>query len=59
MKPTKQQEELIGKAGKLIKEAFPNQNAQFCFNLCMKHDNVNYNMEGTWKISGIITTMKG
>ena len=54
MKPTKEQESLIAKAGALIKEAFPDQNLQFNFNLSKKHINVNYNMEGTWKISGIL-----
>ena len=38
----------------LIKQAFPSDNMQFCFNLSKKHTNVNYNMEGTWKQSGIL-----
>lgn len=54
MKLTKDQDELIVKAGKLLKEAFPQQNMQFCFNLTTKHDNVNFNMDGTWKKSGIL-----
>lgn len=58
MSPTKEQEELIARAGKLIKQAFPNDNMQFCFNLSKKHTNVNYNMEGTWKQSGIINPNK-
>ena len=54
MKPTKEQEKLIAEAGKLIKQAFPGQNMQFCFNLSYKYDNINYNMDGTWKQSGIL-----
>ena len=58
MKPSKEQEKLICEAGVLIKKAFPDQNLQFNFNLAAKHDNVNYNMDGTWKISGILNPKK-
>ena len=58
MKPDDRQRKLIVKAGILIKEAFPDQNLQFNFNLAAKHGNVNYNMEGQWKISGIINPNK-
>jgi hypothetical protein len=54
MKLSEQQEELIKQAGKLIKKAFPGENMQFCFNLTTKHDNINFNMDGTWKKSGIL-----
>jgi hypothetical protein len=54
MGTTKEQEELIRQAGKLLKKAFPKENMQFCFNLTTKHDNINYNMDGTWKQSGIL-----
>ena len=50
----KEQEGLVERAGALIKQAFPYANMRFSFNLCKNHDNVNYNMEGDWKISGII-----
>ena len=49
--PTKEQEELIKKAGAIIKDAFPKANMQFSFNLANKHDNVSYNI----KMSGILT----
>jgi hypothetical protein len=58
MKPDKRQEDLIVRAGMLIKEAFPKQNLQFNFNLSQKHETVNYNIEGTWKISGIKSPKK-
>ncbi len=51
---TPEQEELICKAGRLLKKALPNENLQFCFNLSEKHDNVNYNI----KQSGIISPKK-
>ncbi len=51
---TDSQEELICQAGVLIKKAFPEENMQFNFNLNKKFDNVNFNIEGTWKLSGII-----
>jgi hypothetical protein len=48
--PTKEQEDLIKKAGAIIKEAFPQNNMQFSFNLTQKHSNVSYN----FKMSGIL-----
>ena len=51
---TKEQEKLVRQAGKTLKEAFPKENMQFCFNLTTKHDNVNFNMDGKWKQSGIL-----
>lgn len=58
MKPSKEQEKLIVEAGLLIRKAFPAQNLQFNFNLSKDHNNVNYNMEGKWKISGILNPEK-
>ncbi len=58
MKPSKDQEKLIVQAGLLIKKAFPGQSLQFNFNLSKDHNNVNYNMEGKWKISGILNPEK-
>ena len=55
MKPTVEQENLIIRAGLLIKEAFPKQNLRFSFNLSEKHNNTNFNLEGDWKISGIVS----
>ncbi len=54
MKPTKEQEKLIVEAGMKIRQAFPGQNLKFTFNLAQQHNTVNYNMEGEWKISGIL-----
>ncbi len=50
MKPTKDQEVKIKEAGKILKEAFPGVNMQFCFNLAQQHSNINYNA----KVSGIL-----
>ncbi len=44
------QTRLVNEAGLLLKEAFPKENLQFCFNLAEKYGNVNYNV----KQSGII-----
>ena len=54
MKLTEEQEKLVCEAGRLLKLAFPCENMQFCFNLSMKNDNVNYNA----KKSGIINSKK-
>ena len=51
---TKEQEELIVQAGQLLKQAMPNENLQFCFNLARGHSNVNYNV----KQSGIIKPLR-
>lgn len=58
MRPNKDQEALIIEAGLLIKKAFPNQGMLFNFNLSKDHDNINYNLEGKWKISGILNPKK-
>ena len=47
---TKDQEKKVIAAGQLLKEAMPNEDLQFCFNLSRKHSNTNYNI----KQSGII-----
>ena len=54
----KEQEKLVVQAGQLLKEAFPGRNFKFNFNFSQKHDGVNYNMEGEWKVSGIIPAKK-
>lgn len=51
MKLSEKQENLVKQAGKLLKEAFPGDNLQFCFNLTTKHDNINFNI----KASGILS----
>jgi len=51
MKLSEKQKELVKQSGKLLKEAFPGENMQFCFNLTTKHDNVNFNV----KASGILS----
>ena len=51
MFPTKEQEDKIQEAHKIIKDAFPTSNMQFSFNLAHNHTNVSYNI----KMSGILT----
>lgn len=58
MNTTKEQDKLIAEAGLLMKKAFPECNGQFCFNMSKKHDNVNFNITGDWKFSGILDPKK-
>ena len=40
----------LAEANKILKDVWPKDNLQICFNLSQKHNNVNYNI----KESGII-----
>lgn len=47
-----EQEKALKEANEKLKDAWPNDNLQICFNLAKKHDNVNFNI----KQSGILKT---